>query len=93
MMPEPDLEAPTEARRLRLWELLRQLEAEQNEYRRVYGGPVRQIHDGDLLVVEYALRCLLEPPERDAPASSSRSPMEVQGFRLRCWSTRSTRST
>ncbi len=54
------IEAPTEARRQRLWELLRQLEAEQNEYRRVYGGPVRLIRDGDLLVVEYGLRCLRE---------------------------------
>ena len=55
------IEDPGEERRQRLWELLRQLEAEQNEYRRIYGGPVRIIHDGDLLVVEYATHCLLDP--------------------------------
>src|SRR6266542_832678 len=47
--------APTEADRQRLWELLRQLEAEHNDYRRIYGGPVRTIEDSDLLHVEYAL--------------------------------------
>jgi hypothetical protein len=53
--------ALSEARCRRLGELRQRMEAEQNEYRRVYGGPVRIVRDVDLLLFEYALRCLLEP--------------------------------
>jgi hypothetical protein len=54
-------DAPTEARRRRLWELLGRMRDEQNEYENIKWGAVRLIHDADLLLFEYALRCLLEP--------------------------------
>ncbi len=47
--------------RQHLWDLLRQIEAEQNEYQRIQWGPVRIVHDMDLLTVEYSLHCLLQP--------------------------------
>jgi hypothetical protein len=53
------LARPAEQRRSGLWTLFHELAGEQNEYRRVYGGPVRQIKDNDLLLVEYALRTVL----------------------------------
>ena len=49
------LHAPTEARSKHLRDLLGRAQAEQNEHRRIHGGPVRIIHDGDLLLIEYAL--------------------------------------
>ena len=55
------LQKPTEKRRQRLWELWRRLVAEQNETRPIKWGRVRIIHDQDLLLFEYAVRCLLEP--------------------------------
>ncbi len=36
---------------------------EQNEYRTIYGGPVRIIRSKDLLVAEEALRAILRPAE------------------------------
>jgi hypothetical protein len=60
------IEAPSEARRQGLRDLLARMQAEQNEYRSIPWGAVRLIHDADLLLVEYALRCLLAPP-REAP--------------------------
>lgn len=56
---EQHLDKPSEAVRSRLWALLRELAGEQNEYRRVYGGPVRVIKNDDLLLVEYAMQTVL----------------------------------
>ena len=44
-----------------LWDLLRQLEESQNEYKRIPWGPVRLIKSRRLLVVEEALHCMLSP--------------------------------
>jgi hypothetical protein len=55
------LRSPTEARREHLWDLQRRMEAEQNDYERIKWGAVRLIRDADLLLFEYALRCLLGP--------------------------------
>jgi hypothetical protein len=57
---------PSDEKRSRLGTLFRELAAEQNDYRRVYGGPVRVIQDNDLLLVEYALRTVLAD-EASAP--------------------------
>ncbi len=46
-----------------LWDLLRQLEEFQNEYKKSRWGPVRLIKSKRLLVVEEALRCILSPHE------------------------------
>lgn len=54
---------PTEAGRQRLWKLLGRMQNEQNECQRIKWGAVRLIHDNDLLVLEYAVRCLLNPHE------------------------------
>src|SRR5262249_47828886 len=59
MALEQYLEQPSEGGRSRLWTLFHELAGEQNEYRRVYGGPVRVIKDKDLLLVECALRTVL----------------------------------
>lgn len=53
------LDQPSEERCAGLRTLFHQLADEQNEYRRVYGGPVRMIKNNDLLLVEYALRTVL----------------------------------
>jgi hypothetical protein len=50
---------PSEEDRSRLRTLLHELIDEQNEYRRIHGGPVRMIKNNDLLLVEYALRTVL----------------------------------
>jgi len=63
---EKYLGQPSEEGRSRLWTLFHELAGEQNEYRRVYGGPVRVIKDNDLLLVEYALRTVLSD-EASAP--------------------------
>jgi hypothetical protein len=55
---------PTEERRQRLLELLGKMRGEQNEYKRIPWGPVRQIHDWELLLFEYALHCLLHRPDQ-----------------------------
>jgi hypothetical protein len=60
------LDHPSEEGRSRLWTLLDELSGEQNEYQRVYGGPVRIIKNNDLLLVEYALRTVLAD-EASAP--------------------------
>jgi hypothetical protein len=51
---------PTEKCRQRLWDLLARIRDEQNEYERIKWGPVRIIHDTDLLLFEYALHGLLD---------------------------------
>jgi Mn-dependent DtxR family transcriptional regulator len=56
------LAEPTAERRQRLGELLHGLQQQQNEYRNIPWGAVRLINDWDLLIFEYALRCLLAPP-------------------------------
>ncbi len=56
---EQHFEKRTEMGRSRLQTLFHELVAEQNEHRRVYGGPVRIIKNNDLLLVEYALRTVL----------------------------------
>jgi hypothetical protein len=56
------LQAPTEARRQRLWDLLGRIRDEQNEYENIKWGAVRLVRDWELLLFEYALRCLLGPP-------------------------------
>jgi hypothetical protein len=59
------LRSPTEARRERLLDLRERMVAEQNEYKQIKWGSVRLIRDADLLLFEYALRCLLEPYAAD----------------------------
>jgi len=59
---EQYLGQPSEADRKRLWASFHEMVGEQNEYRRVYGGPVRQIKNNDLLLVEYAVRTVLADP-------------------------------
>jgi repressor LexA len=56
---EQHLAHPSEQSRSRLWTLFRELTEEQNEHRRIYGGPVRIIKDKDLLLVEYAVRTVV----------------------------------
>jgi hypothetical protein len=58
------MQAPTEARHRQLRDLLAQVRDEQNEHRRIKWGSVRIIHDSDLLLVEYALHCLLGPADQ-----------------------------
>jgi hypothetical protein len=53
---------PTEARKQRLWDLLRRMQGQQNKYQNIKWGAVRLINDWELLLFEYALRCLLNPP-------------------------------
>ncbi len=56
---EQYLDHPSQGARSGLWTLFHELVDEQNEHRRVYGGPVRIIKNTDLLLVEYALRTVL----------------------------------
>jgi hypothetical protein len=53
------VQRPSETGRSQLWALLQKVAQEQNENKRVYGGPVRMIKNNDLLLVEYALRTVL----------------------------------
>jgi hypothetical protein len=53
------LKQPSEEERSRLRTLLHELVGEQNEHRRIHGGPVRIIKNKDLLLVEYALHTVL----------------------------------
>ncbi|OWK43733.1 hypothetical protein [Fimbriiglobus ruber] len=52
-------ETPTATLRQSLLELNRRIAAEQNEYRNIPYGAVRLITDSKLLLIEYALSCLL----------------------------------
>ena len=56
---EEYLDEPSDERKDRLRALLREVESQQNEYKRVSWNQVRTIHFRDLLVIEEALRCLL----------------------------------
>src|SRR5271166_4379057 len=60
---KPYLADPTEARKERLWSLLWEIEAEQNEYENISWGMVRNIKSWDLLIVEKALRTILRTDE------------------------------
>ena len=44
-----------------LWALLSDVRAIQNTYRNQAWGPVRIIHSTEVLLIEYALSCLLQP--------------------------------
>jgi hypothetical protein len=57
------LDSPSESLRQRLWELLGQVRQEQNEYENIPFGAVRLVRDWDLLLIEYAVQCLLRPDE------------------------------
>ena len=57
------LASPSESLRQRLWELLGQMRQEQNEYENIPFGAVRLVRDWDLLLIEYAVQCLLRPDE------------------------------
>jgi DNA-binding MarR family transcriptional regulator len=56
------LRKPTEARREGLWDLFVRIREEQNDYRNIKWGAVRVITDANLLLFEYALHCLVNPP-------------------------------
>jgi hypothetical protein len=60
---KPCLDDPTEERRERLWSLLREIEAEQDEYENIPWGVVRNIKSFDLVVVEHALKAVRRPYE------------------------------
>lgn len=55
------LEDPRENRHQQLADLFHQIVTQQNEHRRIKWGSVRIINDADLLIVEYALQCVLNP--------------------------------
>lgn len=55
---------PTEEERQHLRQLLWQMQEQQHEYRNIPWGAVRLVYDWDLLIVEYALRCLLAPADQ-----------------------------
>src|SRR5438552_3246801 len=52
---------PSASGRQALRTLLHRMQAEQNEYKPIQWGSMRVIHNWDLLLFEYALRCLLSP--------------------------------
>src|SRR5947209_5957599 len=53
---------PAEGLRRELWGLLGRMQAEQNQYKNIAWGAVRLVTDSDLLLFEYALRCLVNEP-------------------------------
>ena len=67
---KPYLADPTEARKERLWSLLWEIEAEQNEYENKW-GTVRNIKSWDLLIVERTLRTELRDRRSPLLALSS----------------------
>jgi hypothetical protein len=60
---KPYLDDPTAERGARLWSLFREIEAEQDEYKTISWGVVRNVKSFDLLVVEHALKAVLRPYE------------------------------
>jgi hypothetical protein len=56
---ESYLDDPTEERKERLYDLLREIEQEQDEYKRISWGQVRIVHSMELVVVENALKSIL----------------------------------
>jgi hypothetical protein len=59
----PYLDEPSEEKEKRLWSLLREIEAEQDEYENIPFGVVRNIKSFDLLTAEHALKAVLKPDE------------------------------
>ena len=59
------LDDPNEERKERLYPLLREMEQEQNEYKRISWNMVRIVHSMELVVVEEALKSILR--EHEAP--------------------------
>jgi len=57
------LDDPTKEAKEHLHDLLRELEREQDEYRRISWGQVRIVHSRELLVVEKALKSILRDHE------------------------------
>ena len=57
------LDDPTEERKERLYDLLREIEQEQDEYKRISWGQVRIVHSMELVVVENALKSILRDEE------------------------------
>ena len=57
------LDEPTKERKERLYELLREMREEQDEYKRISWGPVRIVHSKELLVAENALKSILRADE------------------------------
>jgi hypothetical protein len=55
------VEQPTTQTTNPLWTLQSQVRALQNTYRNQAWGPVRMIHSTEVLLIEYALSCLLQP--------------------------------
>ena len=55
------VEQPTSQTTNPLWTLQSQVRALQNTYRNQAWGPVRIIHSTEVLLIEYALSCLLQP--------------------------------
>jgi hypothetical protein len=55
------VEQPTTQTTNPLWTLQSQVRALQNTYRNQAWGPVRIIHSTEVLLIEYALSCLLQP--------------------------------
>ena len=70
---KPYLDEPNEDRKERLWSLLLDIEAEQNEYESVRWGAVRKIKSWDLLIVEKCLRTILKTERGETLALSSHS--------------------
>jgi hypothetical protein len=60
---KPYLDEPSDERRNRLWAHFREVESEQDEYRSISWGAVRNIKSWELLVIEKALRVVLRPDE------------------------------
>jgi hypothetical protein len=58
------LREPTETRHRHLWELLGRIRDEQNEFKRVKSAVVRIIRDSTLLLVEYALNCVVHSADQ-----------------------------
>jgi hypothetical protein len=52
---------PSEEARRALWEVQSAVHEVQNTYKHHQWGPVRMIHSTEVLLIEYALSCLLQP--------------------------------
>jgi hypothetical protein len=57
------LDGPSKERKERLYDLLREIEKEQDEYKRISWGQVRVVHRMELVVVEDALKSVLRDAE------------------------------
>jgi hypothetical protein len=60
---KPYLDEPTEEKKERLWSLLGEIEAEQDEYENIPFGVVRNIKSFDLVTVEHTLKAVVRPHE------------------------------